>query len=547
MSRLRAVTTTAAAALALSACAYFNSLYNARRFYTDAQHAAANGEVTKAASAYRSAIEKAAAAYRRDTTGRWSDAALELIGRSYFALADYRNSREAFERVLARGARGDQRAAAQAYLGASLVRSDLPAQALPPLDSAVAALPARSEMGAFARLWRARARFDLKDNAAGWTDLESAGGAPAPLGVDARLEGMVRAIALADTTRAAAAFASLLASPDAAVRADSMRVLADAAVGQWGGERVRRMLVADARSWPGTARQEMQLYRAGLAARAGDTATAITEADAVARGGGRSVGVRARVAAARWRLAVARDLPAADAVRSDLLVAVTDQDAQRLIRGLKMLDVMVDRGTQGEPLSLFAGAEFARDELGAPALARRLFLAYADLVPGAPWAPKALMAAAVLSARPGRDSIDAKLQRYAGSVYVAPRATRAADSAFTDSEVRLDRALAAAKGFAAQEAVRRDAGVTRVIAELDSVRTAARTDSLRIACGAFADSAGIAGVRGDSLRAACMRRDTAKVALFLKPDTVKRADSTGVNRLPAGRGIPRGTARDTIH
>ena len=246
-----------------------------------------------------------------------------------------------------------------------------------------------------------------------------------------------------------------------------------------------------------------------------------------------------------WRLARARDLPAADAVRADLLPAVTDPDAQRLIRGLKMLDVMVDRGSQGEPLSLFAAAEFARDELGAPGLARRLFVAYADLVPGAAWAPKALMAAALLAPPAGRDSLHARLRRYAASVYVHPLGDPASDSAFADAEVRLDRALGAARGFAAAEASRRDAGVSRVIAVLDSVSAAARTDSLRVACGAFADSAGIAGVRGDSLRAACVRRDTAKVALLLKPDTMKRADSTLFRRPPSGLRDSRAIARDT--
>jgi len=97
----------------------------------------------------------------------------------------------------------------------------------------------------------------------------------------------------------------------------------------------------------------------------------------------------------------------------------------------------------------------------------------------------------------------------------------------------------------AAEASRRDAGVSRVIAVLDSVSAAARTDSLRVACGAFADSAGIAGVRGDSLRAACVRRDTAKVALLLKPDTMKRADSTLFRRPPSGLRDSRAIARDT--
>jgi len=300
-------------------------------------------------------------------------------------------------------------------------------------------------------------------------------------------------------------------------------------------------------AWSTDKRLDLQLFRASLAAGAGDTAAALAEADAVARGPDRLQGAHARVTVARWRLASARDLAAADAVRSELLAAVADGEAQQILRSLKMLDVLVDRAPQGEPIALFAAAELARDQLGAPVLARRLFLAYVDLVPGAPWAPKAIMAAATLAPPAGRDSLQARLARYTSSVYVQPRGTPAADSAFADAETRLASALSGVNGYAAVEAGRRDAGVTRVMAVLDSVKVAARTDSLRIACGAFADSAGIGGTRGDSLRAACIRGDSLKVALFLKPDTMNRADSTARRRLPGAGRDPRAVARDTLH
>jgi tetratricopeptide (TPR) repeat protein len=543
----RALLAAAVAAALLPACAYFNSLYNARRQFADARRAEARGQPAAAATAYRAAIDKAAASYRRDSTGHWSNDALELIGRSYFALGDYPRARAAFGHMLERPTRGERRAAAQAYLGAALVRSGMPAPARAPLDSAVARLGARSELGAFARLWRARARFATGNAGGAWADLDAAAGTGGPLGVDAGLEAGARAVAGRDSARAATAFAALLDESAAAAQADSVRALGRAASRVWPPAVVRGFLAPLAhRRWDTVARLEMSLFRASLAAQAGDTATAQAEAAAVARGASRAVADRARVLQARWRLAEAGDLATADAVRAELLPAITDSDARDLIRGLKMLDIMVNRASQGEPLSLFAGAELARDQLGAPVLARRLFLAYADMVPGAQWAPKALMAAAQLADSAGRDSIGVRLRDYAASVYVRAGDGADVDSAFSDAEARLGSALSAAVAYAATESARRDAGVTHVVAVLDSIQAQARTDSLRIACGAFADSLGIAGARGDSLRAACVAGDTAKVALLRKPDTMKLADSVAV-RAPVTRPGLRGVTRDSIN
>ncbi len=47
-------------------------------------------------------------------------------------------------------------------------------------------------------------------------------------------------------------------------------------------------------------------------------------------------------------------------------------------------------------LGYLLAAEAARDELGATALARKLFVRYADEQSSAPWAPKALLAAIAL-------------------------------------------------------------------------------------------------------------------------------------------------------
>jgi hypothetical protein len=72
-----------------------------------------------------------------------------------------------------------------------------------------------------------------------------------------------------------------------------------------------------------------------------------------------------------------------------------------------------------EPLGLFAAAEVARDRIGAPLLARGLFLAYVDGAPDQPWAPKALLAALETSPDPGdRAWIRLRVEAYGDSPYV---------------------------------------------------------------------------------------------------------------------------------
>ena len=53
---------------------------------------------------------------------------------------------------------------------------------------------------------------------------------------------------------------------------------------------------------------------------------------------------------------------------------------------------LAERGYD-EPLAWFAAGEVARDDLGAFALARGLFLTYAEAAPSDPWVPKAILAA----------------------------------------------------------------------------------------------------------------------------------------------------------
>ena len=516
------------AALALPACAYFNALYNARRAFADAERAAARGDLGTAHSAYATSIEKAAKSLRRDPDGRWADDALYLIGRAHFARGDDPKAAAALQRLLASTRDPDLRAGAHAYLGAASLRLARTPEATAHLDSALLHLENDDgALAAFARLWRARARFALGQTAPAWDDLDRAARHRGPVGREARLEAAARAILEADDPdRAAAAIAALLRDEDAHRTADSLRTLTLHAARRWGPATARRLLEPAARSaWPRASRDGLLLHRARLAALAGDTATANAEAQTIAARATGTAADEARLLLARWQLASASDLDHLDHARTLLVPALAHPDARTLLQAIRMLAVLLERARAGgQPLALFAAAELARDRLGAPALARTLFAAYAELDPDAPWAPKAILAALALDPPAHQaDSLRQRLARYRDNAYLA---TGDDGTAFQDAEERLARALTPLLQHASVEALQRDAPIVRAAALLDSARAAARADTLRLACSALLDSLRLAGIRADSVRAACLRGQPARVDSLLRVDTLRlRPDS----------------------
>lgn len=536
----------------LPSCAYFNALYNARRLFAEAERAAARGENARAFTAYGSSIEKAAKSLRQDPDGRWADDALYLIARAHFWRAEDAAARAALLRLLEKTRDTGMRASAQAYLGAAEVRLSLYAPAVERLNAALAAAGGREELSAFARLWRARARFGADDEEGAWADLTAAARTAGRTGGEARLEAVSRAVDEADGGRAPQAFAALLRDADGYRWADSLRASAERAAQLWGAARARELLAPLPEApWPPRSQGGLALFRAELAARAGDTATAIAEARLLAERAAVPTSERARVALARWQLAGMRELGDAAQIRALLLPALADAQAQALLRSLKTLAVLLERAREtAQPLAIFAAAELARDELGAPALARSLFLTYAELVPQATWAPKALLAAAATGPAPDQaQSIRQLLSGYGENPYVAALSGSAAEEPFRNAEERLARTLAVLREEASREADRRDALVIRAVALLDSVKAAARADSMKLVCGAMLDTLGIAGVKADSVRVACVRGDSLRVDSILKLDTFL-ADSARVPQDTAfdarARAAPPPQRRDTI-
>jgi tetratricopeptide (TPR) repeat protein len=534
--------------LGLPGCGYFNSLYNARRQFADAERAAATGRESQAQQAYTGAIEKAAKSYRKYPRGRWSDDALHLIARARFELGEYPAARAAATELLNVTTDAHMRGDAHAIVGASALQMQDDEIAIAHLDSAM--VGASEVMRGRVHLWRARAYRATGEPERAWADLDAVPEND-PSYVAVQLDRIAFGIEQRDSARTAAAFATLLNHRDARRNIDTISDLALHAVSNFGAATTRNLLNAPLPDWLASARDSVALVRAELALRSGDTVAATTELTQLASRSSVLVANAARVKLARSRMPTAATLEDLREIRALLLPAVADPSVPAMLHNLKIVEALVQKAqSSGQPLALFAAAEIARDDLGAKPLARRLFITFVDMAPNTPWSAKALLAA--LAIAPDADdagSLRARLATYRSSPYAQALESGGDPEAFVIAEERLQRSLIALREEGAQLANQQDVAVTRVVATLDSLRTAARTDSAKVSCGLMIDTLAIIGTRADSVRVACMRADTIKLAEYMKIDTMvwrpdlrKPGDSIGARR----RLPPRTIKRDSI-
>lgn len=527
MMRKKMVTrTTPALALALalgiSSCGYFNSLYNARRQFADAERARRAGDVATARGAYVGSIEKAAKSYRRYPNGRWADDALMLIARSHFEIGEYPAARAALAQLLASTDDEGMRADAQAFAGATEVSMAAPAVGLVLLDSAVASLGPTAALAGFARLWRARARAANDDVAGAWADLDAVKSPDDREFTSVQLERLALAIQSADTARVASAFASILGGHDARRQMDTISRLSFSAVGTFGPEPVRAMLVPSGGEWIDAARDSLTLLRAQIASRADDTLNSNRELLQLAGHASAGTAAAARIAVARARLRYVDKLERLPDIRALLLSALGYGQAQQLISAMRLVDVLVQQSAQsGQPLAFFTAAEIARDELGAPELARQLFIAYADLAPQTPWAGKALLAAIAIAPNAlESNTLRDRVAALPPNPYTSLVRGEGALEAYESAEEKLDRAMVALRAEGQQLAQQHEGAVTRAVFVLDSIKLAARADTVRIGCGLMLDTLALTGIRKDSVQLACLRGEPDVVTLYLKADTM---------------------------
>jgi hypothetical protein len=140
-----------------------------------------------------------------------------------------------------------------------------------------------------------------------------------------------------------------------------------------------------------------------------------------------------------------------------------------------------------------------------------------------------------------RPAIEQRIRQFTGNPYLAVVQGELPDAGeFYSAEERLGRAVEAVRADAAAAALTGDLRVGRALAVLDSLRDLARTDSVRVRCGSLLDSLSLRGIRADSVRAACLRSDSADVTRFLAIDSTRLRDSAAV------RGARPRAVRDTL-
>jgi tetratricopeptide (TPR) repeat protein len=422
----------------VAGCAYFNTLYNAQYIYQEAEDLRRAGQDAEASERYAAVVDKAQKTYERDTEGQWADDALYLLGRAHLRRGNLFEARVALERALAFTTDFELRHGAELYLGAVTALSGDPEAGLVLIDEAIRDLPP-GRLDAEAHLWRGRVNLSLGRLEAGWQDLEDAVAGHDALRVSADLERLRWGVAHVDSARARAGARGLLARSEGAASADSLHALVTLAGAAWGPAVAASLLSgAEGAPWPSDVRDGTLLVRAALHAEAGADAEAVRDAERAAQGLG-ALGVRARIWLAGFELARADSVPQLDAIRPVLLPAVGADGVLRLLEALRKVEMLTSPADGGDAIALFAAAELARDELGAPRLAVSLFQRFAELEAGSPWAGKALLAAlALLPAGPEQDAVRARLDRERASPYVR---VAAGDPVEVEEYERLEQAL----------------------------------------------------------------------------------------------------------
>lgn len=406
----------AGALLLLTGCVYYNALYNAERLFDEGETLRRAGQDSAAAMRYGSVIQKAAGGYRRQPDGEWADDALLLMGRAYLRRGELREARAALEGAERRAGDESVRLQARLYLGeAHVIAGDL-ARGTFFLNQALAGLTP-GHLKAEGHLWRARAFLEAGESDVGWWDLDQAAG-DGRVRLEAVLTRVDWALRLDHVDRAREGMRRLLGFGEAGNRADTVAALARAAGRRWGAAAAADLLAgSDTARWEPSARGKIRLTRASLLRESGDTAGAEALVRRVAAGFGPAA-ADARLELAAWQLRRARALLEVRDVLPVLLPALANQRVARRVAEVQGMMSLTEQGFS-EPLAWFAAAELARDDLGAPELARGLFLAYADAAPSEPWVPKALLAALGVSGdEEGRGWLRARLEGWPDSPYV---------------------------------------------------------------------------------------------------------------------------------
>lgn len=396
--------------LAVGGCAYYNGLWRANRFASEARRAEQEGRIGEARSLWAQAAVRAESVVVRHPDSKWTDDALLLHGRALLKLQQCSVALQPLERALETSPDGEIVEAASLLAAQCRIEMSDPARARALLDQVVRS--SDPERASRARYWRGLAAQRLGDHRAATADLE------ASHHPGAAVVRIVSLLALGDIEAASPTIDSLLeagASEEQWQRVITALVGADLAE----AERVVTALTTSRSGLGLGPHARLALTGASRVAEAGDTAralrlfervTALSPDSATAR----EAEVR-MVAVALARATSPEDLP--PLIQRLEAVAVQGGSAGRLATGLAALAARVIETPGGEGRQ-FLLAEVALDSLRAADLAATMLLELVERSPASLFAPKALLAAAV--ARPDlADSLRTLAQnRYPGSPYL---------------------------------------------------------------------------------------------------------------------------------
>lgn len=155
MLRVALVTLALGVCLPLSGCVYWNTMYNARKYFKNAEKQnnpeVGGTKMTANRRLYEDAIAKAAKVVQKHPKSKYHDDALFLIGVSYFRIDNYSKSESAFRELLAVHPKSEYLEESQLYLARCRMQS----------GDEQAAYRTFSELATTARKpeWRAEATF----------------------------------------------------------------------------------------------------------------------------------------------------------------------------------------------------------------------------------------------------------------------------------------------------------------------------------------------------------------------------------------------------
>ena len=379
--------------LLVSGCAYYNGMYNTRKFTAQAEKAEREGRTIDASTAWGQVTVKAETLLARHPDSKYAPEARVLMGRAYAKLGDCQTARAALEPGVEMISDSSLQYDARLDLARCLVKLNEPGRAVS-IYQELFRSAAGSEQAALRReLLLAMARSGEYREAlamAGDTDIVST---RARLVLLAGAGETARARALADTL---VARGDTLAPWDSATavagRIDPMAAtkLVDA-MSRLPGVDVRRRagwLLADAeRLVPVDSSLALQRYR-----------------EVIQLGGPADLVARARTEQLQARLSYVSDPSQMDSVALALEQASSAMPDDMRLQGLsaqwrEFLAVRdsVDESTPQGDLRTFLAAEVARDSVLSRSLAKWFFVRVADLWPASPYAAKALLAAQLLA------------------------------------------------------------------------------------------------------------------------------------------------------